>query len=153
MYIDNLIHWYFKLRFSTLFCSEKTFQCSFWTTMKYLKHSYISMERLWNGLFGKNYFVYAWSNRKPNEAGQLERDNISLSELIACKTSGQLPSWWVGIQNHVGIFRYSYWMFCNLSVKFAVQNFTNTLNIAGHCGDTFLQFFLGWYLGSLWTKF
>ena len=34
-------------------------------------------------------------------------------------------------------------MFCNLSVKFAVQNFTNTLNVAGHCGDTFLQFFFG----------
>ena len=100
------------------------------------------MERLWNGLFGKNYFAY-WSNHKPNEAGQLERDNVSLSELIAYKTSGQLPSWWVGIQNHVGIFRYSYWMFCNLSVKFAVQNFTNTLNVAGHCGDTFLQFFFG----------
>lgn len=101
------------------------------------------MERLWNALFGKNYFVYAWSNHKPNEAGQLERVNVSLSELIAYKTSGQLPSWWVGIQNHVGIFRYSYWMFCNLSVKFAVQNFTNTLNVAGHCGDTFLQFFFG----------
>ena len=101
------------------------------------------MERLWNALFGKNYFVYAWSNHKPNEAGQLEMVNVSLSELIAYKTSGQLPSWWVGIQNHVGIFRYSYWMFCNLSVKFAVQNFTNTLNVAGHCGDTFLQFFFG----------
>ena len=107
------------------------------------------MERLWNALFGKNYFVYAWSNHKPNEAGQLEMDNVSLSELIAYKTSGQLPSWWVGLQNHVGIFQYSYWMLCNLSVKFAVQNFTNTLNVAGHCGDTFLQFFLGWYLGNL----
>ena len=56
------------------------------------------------------------------------------------------PDGRVGLQNHVGIFWYSYWMLCNLSVKFAVQNFTNTLNIAGHCGDTFLLFFLGWYL-------
>ena len=87
------------------------------------------MERLWNALFGKNYFVYAWSNCKPNEAGQLERDNISLSELIAYKTSGQLLSWWVGLQNHVGIFQYSCWMLCNLSVKFAVQNFTLMLQV------------------------
>ena len=137
MYIDNLILLVFQtsilnfiLQWKNLKLIIMTFQCSFWTTMKYLKHShhklYISMERLWNALFGKNYFVYAWSNHKPNEAGQLERDNVSLSELIAYKTSGQLPSWWVGLQNHVGIFQYSYWMLCNLSIKFAVQNFTNT---------------------------
>ena len=40
------------------------------------------MKRLWNALFGKNYFFWAWSNCKPKEAGQLEMDNISLSELI-----------------------------------------------------------------------
>ena len=68
-------------------------------------------------------------------------DNVSLSELLSYKTSGQLLSWWVGLQNHVGIFWYSYWMRCNLSVKFADQNFTDTHNIAGHCGDIFLQFF------------
>ena len=62
------------------------------------------MERLWNALFGKNYFVYAWSNCKPNEAGQLERDNISLSELIAYKTSGQLLSWWVWSSKPCGDF-------------------------------------------------
>ena len=92
----------FILQWKNLKLIVMTFQCSFWTTMKWVyilsiaTINYISMERLWNGLFGKNYFVYAWSNRKPNEAGQLERDNVSLSELIAYKTSGQLPSWWPG---------------------------------------------------------
>ena len=31
----------------------------------------------------QNYFVYAWSYRKPNEAEQLQMENVSLSELIA----------------------------------------------------------------------
>ena len=40
------------------------------------------MERLWNALFGKNYF-FKLDLIVNQEAGQLEMDNVSLSELIA----------------------------------------------------------------------
>ena len=52
------------------------------TTVKY---RYTSLERLWNVLFGKNYFFLAWSNCKPNGASQFKMDNVSLSKLIKCQ--------------------------------------------------------------------
>ena len=69
-----------------------------------------------------------------NGVPQLEVYNIvSLSKLSAyqiCVTAQMKPlhwqfqSWVVGLQNCEGIFRYSYWLPCNLYVKFADQNFT-----------------------------
>ena len=60
-------------------------------------------------------------------------NDVSLSELFAHQiwppneTSARSWSWGAGLQNRVGIFRYSYWLLCNSFVKFADQNFSDAL--------------------------
>lgn len=69
------------------------------------------------------------------------------------KNSVQFQSWGVGLQNLVGIFRYSYWLLCNWSAKLADQNSTVTHYVGGHC-ERFIRpnfpltVFLSRYLGS-----
>ena len=58
---------YFNLWFATLFNKVKTqsllqWHFKFWSITTI---SYLTMERLWNAPFGKNYFIAAWSNCKP----------------------------------------------------------------------------------------
>ena len=85
-------------------------------------------------LFGKNYFVFARPNRKPN--GVYGNSKWTMFLWADCshiksdrtnETSARSWFWGTGLQNCLGIFRYSYWLLCNSFVKFADQNFSDAL--------------------------
>lgn len=75
------------------------------------------------------------------------------------KTTALYHSQGINRQNRVRDFPYSHWLFCNFSVKFDDQKFSDTCYDEGHCGRSILKNanpshgFVVWCLGSLRAKF
>ena len=55
------------------------------------------------------------------------------------KTTALYQSQGVNVQNHVRLFRFSYWLLYNFSVKFAYLKFTDTCYDEGHCERSILK--------------
>ena len=95
----------------------------------------LSMENLWSvRTIRQKLFVFAWRNRKPNRVYVNSKWTLFLwancSHIKSDRTnetSARSWSWGAGLQNRMGIFRYSYWLLCNSFVKFADQNFSDAL--------------------------
>ena len=92
----------------------------------------------------KTFFVLFLTVRR-SASRKAKTTDVSLSELIGyriraqSKNSALYQSQGVNLQNCVRLSRFSYWLLCNFSVKFAYQKFTNTCYDEGHCGRSILK--------------